>query len=287
MGVPVVAVGGLSVGGAGKTPLASWIAQYLASRGWRPAIVLRGFGGDEGEVHRRHVPQAIVVEDPNRPRAGRAAVRDGANVLVLDDGYQRLDLARDLNVAVMAAESVPFTGVLPVGPWREPWTALRRADLVVITRKSATIGEALTVVGAVRRLQPRAPIAVVRLRIAGFRDLCSGNRFPVAAVAGKRVLATAGIADPWTFAAQLRALGGAIRLLPWPDHHPYRSADVARLGALAHAVDYVVLTEKDAVKLAPHWPHGGPAPLVAELGLSWDVGLGTVEDLLSRLMALS
>ena len=287
LGVPVIAVGGLSVGGAGKTPLASWIARYLASAGWRPGVVLRGVGGDEGAVHRRHLPGAVVVEDPNRPRGGRAAVLAGANVVVLDDAYQRFDLARDLNVATIAAESASLTGLLPGGPWREPWTALRRADLIVITRKDASLGLALETARTARSFQPGAPIAVASLPIAGLQRLGRQDRLATSALAGASVIATAGIADPWTFAAQLRTLGASVSLLPWPDHHRYRARDVARLHALARSVDYVVVTEKDAVKLGSFWPPDAPAPLVAELGLVWEVGGTAVETLLSRLMTLS
>ena len=138
--VPTIAVGNLTVGGSGKTPIATWIAQYYASRGVRPGIVLRGYGHDEGDVHRLRTPDAVVVENPDRLAAAREAVARGAKVLVLDDAYQRLDVGRDLNIAVVSAESsraVRWT--LPAGPWREGWNALRRADLVIITRKCLNI----------------------------------------------------------------------------------------------------------------------------------------------------
>ena len=115
--LPTVAVGNLTVGGSGKTPVASWIARYYESRGRVPGIVLRGYGGDEGQVHRNTVPGAVVVENPNRLRGGREAAALGAEVLVLDDAFQRLDVARDLNIALVSAEScAAVQWTLPAGP---------------------------------------------------------------------------------------------------------------------------------------------------------------------------
>jgi len=88
--LPTIAVGNLSVGGTGKTPLAAWIAAYCAARGRTPGILLRGYGGDEPLVHRRLVPQAVVVANPDRVAGAVAARAQGAHVLVLDDAYQLL-----------------------------------------------------------------------------------------------------------------------------------------------------------------------------------------------------
>src|SRR5437879_13884893 len=99
--LPTIAVGNLSVGGTGKTPLAAWIAGYCAARGRTPGIRLRGYGGDEPLVHRRLVPQAVVVANPDRVAGAAAAQAQGARVLVLDDAYQLLGVGRDLNIAVV------------------------------------------------------------------------------------------------------------------------------------------------------------------------------------------
>src|SRR5207248_5801426 len=97
---------------------------------------LRGYGGDEPLVHRRLVPEAVVVANPDRVAGAAAARAAGARVLVLDDAYQLLGVARDVNVAVVSAESwAGSPWPLPAGPWRERWEALHRADLIVVTRK--------------------------------------------------------------------------------------------------------------------------------------------------------
>jgi tetraacyldisaccharide 4'-kinase len=271
--VPTIAVGNLTVGGSGKTPIASWIAQYYTGRGIRPGVVLRGYGGDEGLVHQQRVPEAVVSEGIDRYAAAEAAVRRGAQVVILDDGYQRLDVGRDLNIAVVSAESgraVRWT--LPAGPWREPWSALRRADIVIVTRKRATLEAAQGVARRVRECAPSAGLAIVHLAISGFRTLRSGRAIDARVVDGAEILAGAGIADPGSLAAQCRALGARVRLLPLRDHHPYRDSDVRRLLHAVDALDYVVVTQKDAVKLQRRWPADAPEPLVALLDLEWEYG---------------
>ena len=115
--LPTVAVGNLSVGGTGKTPLAAWIAGHCVTRGRKPGILLRGYGRDEHLVHQRLVPGAVVVADPYRCAGARRATAAGAQVLVLDDAFQLLRVVRDVNIAVISAESAevsPWT--LPAGP---------------------------------------------------------------------------------------------------------------------------------------------------------------------------
>ena len=130
LSVPTISVGNLTVGGTGKTPMAGWIANYLVAAGRRPGIVLRGYGADEAQVHRLAAPEAIVREHANRWRAAEAAIAAGADVVVLDDGFQRLDLARDLDVALVSAESLQASRwTLPAGPWREGMPALARPIL--------------------------------------------------------------------------------------------------------------------------------------------------------------
>jgi tetraacyldisaccharide 4'-kinase len=271
--VPTIAVGNLTVGGSGKTPIASWIAQYYAQRGIRPGVVLRGYGGDEGLVHQQRVPDAVVTEGVNRHAAAEYAVREGAQVVILDDGYQRLDVGRDLNIAVVSAESdraVRWT--LPAGPWREPWSALRRADIVIVTRKRATLEAAQVVARQVRECAPTAGLAIVRLAITGFRTLRSERAVDLRVMDGAEILAGAGIADPGSLATQCRALGAHVRLLPFRDHHTYRDGDVRRLLHAAETLDYVVITQKDAVKLRRRWPAHVTEPLVALLDLEWEYG---------------
>lgn len=285
LGLPTVAIGNLTVGGSGKTPLAAWVAQQYDLMGWRPGILLRGHGADERYVHERLVPEAIVVADPDRVAGARRAAARGAQVLVLDDAFQRLDVRRDLNIAVVAAEvsrAVPW--LLPAGPWREGWSALERADLVIVTRKRASSAVAQELAERISDRMAGRTVARCVLGIVRLEGMISGARHEPEFVRGRRVLASAGVADPEAFAAQVRAAGGRVRLVAWNDHHAYDRQDTEWLAQQAARADVLVVTEKDAVKLRQRWPIDAAEPLVAVLDVTWEDGEGTVRDALAAVV---
>jgi tetraacyldisaccharide 4'-kinase len=283
-----IAIGNLAVGGAGKTPFAAWTAAFFARRGITPGILLRGYRGDEQAVHQRLVPEAIVVPNADRVAGAETARAQGARVLVLDDAYQRLDVARDVNVALVSTESVPPRAVawpLPAGPWREDWSALGRADVIVVTRRRAAVAESHRLVNRIATRWPAAVVASVHLALDGLVGLESGRRVELSALARKRVLVAAGIADPGSFAAQVRGVGATVQLMAYQDHHAYSRGDLARLAQAAKDADYVVVTEKDAVKLRSRWPGAGaPEPLVAQLALRWELNGDAVERVLEGVL---
>jgi len=227
------------------------------------------------------VPEAVVVADPDRAAGAERALANGAQVLVLDDAYQRLDVRRDLNILVMSAETTrAVRWPLPAGPWREGWAALDRADAVIVTRKRATAEAATALAGELEGLV-RGPIAVAHLGMGTLEGLVSGTRRSADTLAGKRVVAASGIADPDAFVAQTKATGAAVQVATWKDHHDYRDEDVAWLAHAARRADHVVITQKDAVKLRDRWPAAAPEPLVALLDLTWERGgdrIATVLD---------
>jgi tetraacyldisaccharide 4'-kinase len=270
--LPSVAVGNLTVGGSGKTPLAVWIAQHFAERGLVPGILLRGYGRDEALVHARAVPSAHVVVDPDRSAAADRALARGAQVLVLDDAYQRLDLRPDMNVLVVSAETTrAVRWPLPAGPWREGWEALGRADALVITRKRAGFDVAS---GLAAEIGPRVkgPVAIAHLGLARLEGLLTGLAVEPGELAGRRVVAASAIADPEAFVGQVKATGAAVQVATWKDHHEYTGEDIGWLAHAARRADHLVVTEKDAVKLRDHWPIDAPEPLVAVLDVTWEDG---------------
>ncbi len=270
--LPSVAVGNLTVGGSGKTPIAIWIARHYVSRGLTPGILLRGYGGDEALVHQRSVPEAVVVAAADRVAGAQQALADGAEVLVLDDAFQRLDVRRDLNIAVVAAETIrAVRWSLPAGPWRENLSALERADALIVTRKRASSEAADKLVAELAPLVD-GPVARVHLGLRQLEGLLSGEPRPASSLAGKRVVAASAIADPEAFVAQTKATGAAVQVATWKDHHEYRDEDVAWLAHAARRADHVVITEKDAVKLRDRWPASVAEPLVAVLDLTWETG---------------
>ncbi|HEV8598251.1 MAG TPA: tetraacyldisaccharide 4'-kinase [Gemmatimonadales bacterium] len=270
--LPAVAVGNLSVGGSGKTPIASWIAAYYASRGLVPGVLLSGYGRDEVLVHRQRVPTARVVADPDRVRAGVQAAAEGAVVLVLDDAFQLRQVRSDYNIAVVSAEtSRAVRWPLPAGPWREGLSALARADALIITRKRAAATVAAELAG---RLAARVqgPTGVVHLGVRRYEGLLTARATPAETLAGSRVVAAAAIADPDAFIAQTKATGAQVQVATWRDHHEFRDEDVAWLAKAARKADHLVITQKDAVKLRDRWPASVPEPLVAVLDVEWEAG---------------
>lgn len=271
--LPSVAIGNLTVGGSGKTPVAMWIAGHYAARGLVPGILLRGYrGGDEAAVHARALPAARVVTDPDRVAGAERALARGAQVLILDDAFQRLDVRRDLNVVVVSAETTrAVRWPLPAGPWREGLGALSRADMVVVTRKRASREAAVTLADELGRRVGR-PAAIAHLGVARYEGLVSGRALPPEALSGRRVVAAAAIGDPGAFVAQTKATGAQVQVATWRDHHVYGPEDVAWLAHAARRADHLIITEKDAVKLRDRWPQDAPEPLVAVLDLSWERG---------------
>lgn len=283
--LPSVAVGNLTVGGSGKTPVAIWIARHYVRRGLVPGILLRGYGGgDEALVHQHAVPDARVVADPDRAAGAERALAAGAQVLILDDAFQRLDVRRDLNLALISAETTrAVRWPLPAGPWREGWEALARADGIIVSRKRASADAAEALADELRR-RVGGPVAVVHLGLRRLEGMMSGRAHAAADLHGRRVVAASAIADPDAFVAQVKGAGAAVQVATWKDHHEFRPEDVAWLARAARKADHVVITQKDAVKLRDRWPASAPEPLVAVLDLTWEAGGDALEAALDAVV---
>ncbi len=292
LGLPTVSVGNLTVGGTGKTPVAAWVAQWFLVRGLRPAILLRGYGDDEPLVHARLTPGAIVIADPDRVRGAARAREAGAQVIVLDDGFQHRRARREVDLVLVAAEQGSAPRLLPAGPARERPAALRRAQGIIVTRKSAGPAAAAATLDALRGSAHGAAEAIIALapgellRADADRALATMPQESVglAALAGARVLAVSAIGAPAAFEAQLSALGARVSSAAFPDHHAFTPADVTSLTARAREADLVVCTLKDAVKLAPRWPRGGVALWYLSQAVTVERGAVALEALLDRLV---
>jgi tetraacyldisaccharide 4'-kinase len=274
--LPALSVGNLSVGGTGKTPVAAWCVQRLRAAGAQPAVVLRGYGDDEWRVHSLLSPGSPVVTDPDRVRGVEAAAEQGADCVVLDDGFQHRRAARTADLVLLSADAWDgHVRLLPAGPWREPLAALRRASVVVITVKTATEAQVRAVEAAVSSAAPSVPIAVLGLVPEALHRVPaaapSHASSPVAAdgavddarqsldaLAGRPVLAVSGIGNPAAFEAALTARGARVTSRRFRDHHAFTRDEVADLAAAVPASGVAVCTLKDAVKLGPLWPRVAP-----------------------------
>ena len=253
--LPVLAVGNVSVGGTGKTPVTAWAVTRLRERGASPAVVLRGYGGDEPLVHVALNPGVPVIVDADRVRGARRADASGADCVVLDDAFQHRRLGRTADWVLLSAERFErTTHLLPAGPLREPRHAVARADVVVVTRKVESAARASAVADQLAS-ETRVPTAVIHLVPSGIVDALDGAPRDLRDVRGARVLAVAAVGAPDVFFAQLREHGAVeVQGIPFRDHHAFTPDDVRRILHADARADAVVCTLKDAVKLAPLWP---------------------------------
>ena len=169
LGLPTVSVGNLSVGGTGKTPVSAWVAAELIRLGARPAILLRGYGADEQLVHERLNPSVPVIADADRVAGAARARAVGATVLVLDDAFQHRRAARDVDLVLVATEQSGAHRLLPAGPLREGRASLRRASVLVLTRKSASLAEAEAAAARWSGFAGAPPTAILHLKAAELR----------------------------------------------------------------------------------------------------------------------
>jgi len=265
---PVISIGNLTVGGSGKTPLVGEIARLLLAMGERPSILSRGYGrlsptdgvvvvsdgreirtdvahaGDEPYMLARAVPGAVVAVNASRYLAGRVAETQlGCTVHLLDDGFQHLQLMRDIDLLVAPPGDFVNTGTLPFGRFREPLDAATAADALLVPCDD--LADAGSRQEMARRLRVKTAFGFTRTVDGPSPRASEANR-------GTPVFAFAGIAKPQDFFAELERAGWQLAgRRAFPDHHRYSRED---LNALQRQADEcgaasLVTTSKDAVKL--------------------------------------
>ena len=270
---PVISVGALTVGGAGKTPVVRYLARRLRDAGYRPAVLSRGYGrktstmrhappgtawqkvGDEPAFLASMLPDVPVVVGPSRTAAGRLAIEQyGADVLLLDDGFQHRRTGRVVDIVVQDASDRSNPGrMLPAGPYREPISSLRRAHALLLTRTDQARSAAVDT-AHIKGEFPHLALIETTYVPAGLRRLADDTTLPVDWLAGRDVLVLCGIANPASFAQTVTDAGGRVRrVLAYPDHHPFTPTDLDRAMSLAAATgaSCIVTTEKDAVRVPP------------------------------------
>lgn len=294
--IPVISVGNLAVGGTGKTPFASWLTAHLSATGRRPALVTRGYGSDEVLLHSTQNPGVPVVVHTSKLAGIDKARRAGADVAVLDDGFQHRAASRDVDIVLLAAEQGAMGPLLPRGRFREPLAALSRADAIVVTRKVATREEASAIGRVVTRYGPQAVLGQIHLKEDWWTPLedyvltGSGNRlsigpddrsgaFASSGPHGGDFLAVSSIAEPDGFHEMVRSgAGGVVECMAFPDHYSFDSDDISRIVKRA-AGRPLVTTEKDAVKLERFFQEL-PKTYVLRLQVAWDFGQDAVMALI-------
>ena len=280
----VISVGNIGVGGTGKTPAVIVLAKHLQAEKVRVAILLRGYkrqsrekvtivsdgervcvslkeSGDEAYMMAKHLSGVPIIVSRQRYQAGQVALeRFGVDVLLLDDGFQHRQLARDVDILTVSTRCPLGNSakLLPAGTLREPPTALRRADIILLTHTD-TVNVSLHAKETVKRLAPNALILESIHQPVSLYPLTADKSTkktnildPEKVLEGKRILAVCGIGNPDAFTTTLmRCSPENVELLAYPDHHVYTEADFARIDTVFQAAraDLIVTTQKDEQKL--------------------------------------
>jgi tetraacyldisaccharide 4'-kinase len=271
---PVISVGNITTGGTGKTPLVEWVARTLAAEGKKVCILTRGYGrshpdrhvlvsdgqtvfataseaGDEAYLLAKNLEGvAAVISDANRAAAGKDAIKHlNPDCFVLDDGFQHLRLARDLNIVTIDATN-PWGGdsLLPYGRLREPRSSLSRADCLVITRADQAEG-IQSLRSELAQLTGGCPQFLSSMRTVRIARLSDSSKSPVLP---KRSAAFCAVGNPQSFFTQLRDEGQGLSFTKaFTDHYSYTQKDLDRLvnAAKKAGAEALITTAKDAVKL--------------------------------------
>jgi len=269
---PVISVGNITVGGTGKTPLVVALAKGLKERGVTVAVLSRGYrrsrtagsvvsdgrtihlpqegSGDEPYWMASNLPEIPVLVGKDRYLNGQKAIREfNVRCLILDDGYQHLQLHRDLNIVLVDSQAgFGNRYLLPRGVLREPIAHIQRAHLILFT-KVERVEECFPMEAALRETHPSSSIFHSRYEPMGLIG-SKGEEEEIESLRGKKVFAFSGIARPESFAFILRKNGAKIvKEVFFPDHHLYTGKDLAWIQKESTGVDRVVTTEKDMVKL--------------------------------------
>lgn len=260
---PVISVGNLTWGGTGKTPLVMHLARALEKRGRRAAVLTRGYGRDEAQFLTERLMPIPVLVDPDRVAAGNRAVQErGADVLLLDDGYQQWRLHKDLEILAVDGDA-PFGNrrLIPRGNLREPVTEAARADWVVVKDSGLGAEGRKEVERQLRLYNAAAPILFMSYDPTKLWRWNSREWIPLQSLQGRRVCTLAGIGRPVSFEKVVGTLGAEVALrLRFRDHHAYTASE---LNQVLHrcrqlGVGALVTTAKDAVRL--------PKPLRKSVG---------------------
>lgn len=295
--IKVISVGNLVVGGTGKTPHTALLALFIQKKGLKTAVVSRGYrgtamkkgavisdghallgtveeGGEEPYWLAQRLAGIPVVVGRDRYRSGMQCVHQWQSEwIVLDDGFQHIQLEREIDILLLAGHR-PFGegNLLPLGTLREPIQEMNRADIIVITHaERLEPAVRIDLASRIRSRTPLIPIFFSQHRPALLWTFPGKEVLPLSWMKGKRILAFCGLAEPESLSFSLNQLGAEpIKLVKYPDHHFYQDNDKRYLEILSRSlgIDILVTTEKDALKLGT-WEAKGLQILV--LGIEVEI----------------
>ena len=302
--LPVISIGNLTLGGTGKTPMTIWVAKALLKQGRKPAVLSRGYrsktknsidivsdgskllmtpelSGDEPAMMARHLKGVPIIIGKDRYASGQLAIKDfKVDTLILDDGYQRLDVFRNLNILLMDhSYKSESDSIFPAGTLREPLEELRRADLVCFTRvELGRPGPSIE-----DYIEPETQTIKCQTEINELNDLEKTKTMIVEEINGIKVCAFCGIAQPDKFKKLLESYGAqVVSFIDYPDHHTFKEVDIKKIeeSAKKFQADMILTTEKDSVKLL-NLTFSLPLYSVV-IGLKWLDGESVLNEFLSN-----
>lgn len=290
LNIPIISVGNIIAGGSGKTPMVNLLIELLQDHG-SCGVLSRGYKGDGTSNDEAALMDAPVYCNSKRVLAGKAAVEDGVEIAILDDGFQHRALKRDLDIVLIDATR-PWGFVhslrgatLPLGFLREPPSSLQRADLLILTRCDQVSSEWLDhIKKQCARFQK--PILQCKHQASHLTD-ADDQRIELDQHQLNAVYCVSGIAHPSAFAQTVRDIGLNIAgRHNFDDHHHYSANEVAKICKHAKELQADVLcTSKDAVKLNPLWPKDAEAPKLLTVHVQMSMSEADTQQMQSLLEA--
>lgn len=273
--VKVISIGNITTGGTGKTPTTIELAKHLINKGFKVAILSRGYrkqnvnenvlvsdgvdiladyevSGDEPYLIAKNLRKAIVLSGANRVKSAYSAIRLNAQVILLDDGYQHLRINRNENILLLDS-SKPFDNgyLLPRGELREDLECIKRATAIIFTNsKDFQANESH--INIVKNINSSAPILFMNYKIKAIRGINIKKNITVEEGKKNKYISFSGIGNPENFTNSLKESGlEVIQSVGFPDHHDYEYADIRKVIdiAIKNNVQDIITTEKDAIKL--------------------------------------
>lgn len=248
---PVISIGNLTWGGTGKTPLVEYVARRIAERQHTPLILTRGYGKDEAEQYRQHLPRAVLGIGKNRFQVARKITQtQKIDAAILDDGMQHWPLHRDFEIITLSAIN-PFGNgkLIPRGILREPVPELRRASAVVMTHSDLIPPKDLIALkDIIRKWAPEAVLVEAYLEPLFFYRAKKKVRFPIAKLQNQKVTTFSAVGSPRSFRLLLSKMKiKAVRNFEFSDHHPFTEKELREIKEVSESayIEEILTTEKD------------------------------------------
>lgn len=263
---PIISIGNITLGGTGKTALTALIAKRLEAIGYKVAIICTGFGGkkrgkveketpeevgDEAYLLARCIERGSVWAGRDRLGFAREALKEGAQVIILDDAMQYFKVKKNLEIVMLnALEPFGYGYLFPRGRLREPLSGLKRAD-VVILNNSELVNDKANILFSIGQFNSTAMVLEAKYVPLSLLAIPSGQKFPLEWLKGKKVMGVAGIGSPEGFQKTLEKLAGEVIFRSFPDHHHFSRGELIALQKEAEEkkCEAILITDKDSVKI--------------------------------------